>query len=178
MIFVIIGVDEEVVHVDDEPSFSNHIPERVGHESLESGGGVGHAEEHNCGFIESPVGNESGFPLVSILDLDVVISPSYVKLGEDLGVFEFVDEVRDQREGVCISDCMAVKVLVILAGSKASILCLDEEERRGLGGFGRTDFPRVKIFINELICGVVHAHRPPWYSFSFSFSCHSLPLFS
>ena len=117
------------------------------------GRGVGHAEEHNSGFIESPVGNESGFPLVSILDLDVVISPSYIKLGEDLGVFEFVNEVRDQREGVCISDCMAVKVLVILAGLKASILFLDEEERRSLGGFGRTDLPRAKIFINELIYG-------------------------
>ena len=93
MIFVIVRVDEEVVHVDDEPSFCNHIPERVGHELLESGGGVGHAEEHNHGFVESPVGNESGFPLVSILDLDVVISPLYVKLGEDLGIFEFVDEV-------------------------------------------------------------------------------------
>ena len=39
------------------------------------------------------VGNESSFPLVSVLDSDVVIPPSYVKLGEDLGVFEFVDEV-------------------------------------------------------------------------------------
>ena len=93
MVFVIVGVDEEVIHVDDEPSFSNHIPERVGHESLESGGGVGHAEEHNCGFIESPVGNESSLPLVSVLDSDIVISPLHVKLGEDLGVFEFVHEI-------------------------------------------------------------------------------------
>ena len=38
VIFVIVGVDEEVVHVDDEPSFCNHVPERVRHESLESGG--------------------------------------------------------------------------------------------------------------------------------------------
>ena len=93
MIFVIVRVDEEVIHVDDEPSFCNHIPERVGHESLESGGRVGHAEEHNSRFVESPVGNESSFPLVSLLDSDIVISPLYIKLGEDLGVFEFVDEV-------------------------------------------------------------------------------------
>ena len=57
------------------------------------GEGVDHAEEHNSGFIESPVGNESSFPLVSVLDSDIVISPLYVKLGEDLGIFEFVDEV-------------------------------------------------------------------------------------
>ena len=115
-------------------------------------GGVGHAKEHNSGLVESPVGNESGLPLVSVIDVDVVIPPSYVKLGEDLGVFDFVNEVRDQWEGVCISDCMAVKVLVVLAGSEASILFLDEEERRSLGGFGWTDFSGAKIFINELIC--------------------------
>ena len=47
---------------------------------------------------------------------------------------------------------MTVKILVVLAGSEASILFLDEEERRSLGGFGWMDFPRVKILINELIC--------------------------
>ena len=29
------GINEKVVHVDDEPSFSNHITERVVHEPLE-----------------------------------------------------------------------------------------------------------------------------------------------
>ena len=46
---------------------------------------------------------------------------------------------------------MTVKVTVVLAGSKASILFLDKEERRNLGGFGQTDLPRAKIFVNELI---------------------------
>ena len=93
VISVIVRVDEEVVHVNDKPSFCNHISKGVGHESLKGGGGVGHAKEHNSGFVKSPVGNESSFPLVTILDSDIVISPSYVKLGEDLGVFEFVNEV-------------------------------------------------------------------------------------
>ena len=95
MILVIVRIDEEVVHVNDKPSFCNHIPERVGHESLKSRGGVGHAEEHDSGLIESSVGNEGGLPLVAILDSDIVISPSHIKLGKDLGIFEFVDEVRD-----------------------------------------------------------------------------------
>ena len=93
MISVIVGVDEEVVHVNDEPSFCDHIPERVRHELLKSGGGIGHAEEHNSGFVKSLVGNESGFPLVTILDSDIVISPLYVKLSEDFDIFEFVNEV-------------------------------------------------------------------------------------
>ena len=99
------------------------------------------------------MGNEGGLPLVAIFDSDIVISPLHVKLGEDLGIFEFVNEVRDQGEGVCISDSMTVKVSIVLAGSEASILFFDEEERRSLGGFGWTDLPRAKILINELICG-------------------------
>ena len=118
---------------------------------MKSGGGVGHAEEHDGRFIESSVGDEGGFPLVTFLYLDIVIPPPYVKLGEDLGVFKFVDEIGNQGKGICISDSVAVKVSVVLARSEAAILFLDEEERGSLGGFGRTDFPRAKVFVNELI---------------------------
>ena len=143
-----------VVHVNDEPSLRNHVPERIGHESLKGGWGVGHAKEHDSRFIKSSVGDEGGFPLVTFFYSDIVISPPYVKLGEDLGVFKFVDEVGNQGEGICISDSMAVEVLVILARSEASILFLNEEERGSLGGLGWTNFPRVKVLIDELICGL------------------------
>ena len=46
----VAGVNQEVIHVDDEPSFSNHVVERVVHESLESGGGVGKSKEHDSGL--------------------------------------------------------------------------------------------------------------------------------
>jgi len=35
------GEDEEVIHVDDEPPFCDHVPEGIVHESLKSGRGVG-----------------------------------------------------------------------------------------------------------------------------------------
>ena len=100
------------------------------------------------------MGDEGGFPLVAFLDSDIVISPSYIKLGEDLGVFKFVDEVGNQGEGVCISDSMTIEISVVLARSETSILFLNKEERGSLGGLGWTDFPRVKVFIDELICGL------------------------
>ena len=118
---------------------------------MKGGGGIGHAEEHDSGFVKSSVGDEGGFPLVAFFYLDIVISPSYIKLGEDFGVFKFVDEIRDQGERICISNSMAIEISVILARSEASILFFDEEERRSLGGFGRTNFPRAKVFIDELI---------------------------
>ena len=80
------GVDEKIVHIDNEPSFGNHVAEGVIHESLKGSGGVGEAEEHYSGFEEPFVGDESCFPLVAIFDSYIVVSPSNVKLGEDLGV--------------------------------------------------------------------------------------------
>jgi len=89
------GEDKEVVHVDDEPSFGDHVPERVVHESLESGGGVGEAEEHDRWFEEAFVSDEGCFPLVSVFDADVVVAPSNIEFGEYFGVPKFIDEVGD-----------------------------------------------------------------------------------
>ena len=41
------------------------------------------------------MGDEGHLPLVSILDVDVVVPPSNVELGEDFGIFYLVDEVLD-----------------------------------------------------------------------------------
>ena len=100
------------------------------------------------------MGDKGGLPLVSFLNSDIIVSPLYVKLGEDLGVFKFVNEVGNQGEGICILDSMAVEVSVILARLEASILFLNEEERGSLGGLGWTNFPRAKVLIDELICGL------------------------
>ena len=89
------GEDEEVIHVDDEPSFCDHVSEGVVHESLKSGRGVGEAKEHNSGFKETFMGDKGGFPLVSIFDVDVVVAPLNIKLCEDFGIPEFIDEVGD-----------------------------------------------------------------------------------
>ena len=51
------------------------------------GGGVGHAEEHDSWFIESTMGDEDSFPLVTFLDMDIVVLPSHIKLSKNLCVF-------------------------------------------------------------------------------------------
>ena len=43
-------INQEVIHVDDKPSFSNHVMKGVVHEPLEGCGGVGESEEHDSGF--------------------------------------------------------------------------------------------------------------------------------
>ena len=72
------------------------------------------------------MGNESGFSLVAFLDADVVVSPSYIKLSKNLGILEFVNEVRDQREGICILDGVFIEVAIVLARSESAVLFLDE----------------------------------------------------
>ena len=47
---LIRGEYKEVVHVDDEPSFNDHVSEGVIHEALECGRGVVETKEHNGGF--------------------------------------------------------------------------------------------------------------------------------
>ena len=72
------GVDEEIIHVDNEPSFGNHVVEGVVHETLEGGGGVGEPEEHHSRFEEAFVGDEGRLPLVTVLDSYVVM---YIPIG-------------------------------------------------------------------------------------------------
>ena len=82
------------------------------------------------------MGDEGCFPLVPVPDENVVVSPSDVKPGEDLGVFHLVDEVLDKWEGVSIFDSVCVDILIVLAGSEGvrGILLVNKEERSCLRG--------------------------------------------
>ena len=41
---------EEIIYVDDEPSFSNHVMKGVIYKALKCGRGVVETEEHDSGF--------------------------------------------------------------------------------------------------------------------------------
>ena len=106
--FFVGGEDKEVVHVNDKPSFSDHVSEEVVHESLESCRRVGKSEEYYCWFKEAFVRDEGSFPLVAVLDANIIVPPANVKLSKQFGVFEFVDGVRDEWKGICVSGGMFV----------------------------------------------------------------------
>ena len=102
------GEDKEVVHIDDEPSFCDHVLEGVVHESLERCWGIGESEEHHSWFDEAFMCDEGGLPLVAVLDVKVVVPPVDIKLGEQFGIFELVNEVGDEWEWVGILGGMFV----------------------------------------------------------------------
>ena len=77
-----VCVDKYVIHVDGYLSFPKFCCEYPIHYGLEDGWGVGEAKKHNLGLKKPLVGHKCHFPLIPFLDLDVVVSPPYIKLGE------------------------------------------------------------------------------------------------
>ena len=41
------GVNEKVIHLNDEPFFCDHVMKEVIHEALEGGGGISETKEHH-----------------------------------------------------------------------------------------------------------------------------------
>ena len=106
--YIILGVDSHIVHVDFEPLLWEHVCKDVIHECLECGGSIAESKEHDGGFEESHGGNESGFPLIFLSNVNVVISPVNVKFGEQGGFFNVIDEFGNQGERVGILDGVGV----------------------------------------------------------------------
>ena len=83
--------NHDVVHVDNNLSSIDEVAEEVVHYGLESGEGVGKAEEHHERFEKPSVHLECHLPFIAILHLDVVIAPSDIKLGKVCSCLEFID---------------------------------------------------------------------------------------
>jgi len=75
-------MDGYVIHVNHYTPFVDEVAEYCIHHGLEGGGGVGQAEEHNCGFVKSFVSDEGRLPAVFRLDEYFVIPPFNVETSE------------------------------------------------------------------------------------------------
>jgi len=71
---------------------------------LESGGTVGHSEEHHERLEKTAVGAEGCFLFISRLDTYVIETPSDIKFCEVPSSTELGDEFRDEREGVPVRE--------------------------------------------------------------------------
>ena len=86
------------------------------------------------------MGNEGSFPLMPVFDSDIIVSPSDIKLDEKFHSLEFIDEVRDERERVCVTGGMFIDIVMVLTGLEAAIFLFNEEERRRLWGVRGANF--------------------------------------
>ncbi len=79
---------KDVVHVNTDNSLPYQVREDVVHHRLERRRTVCESEEHHKRFKQSPVCLERGFPLVALLDPDIVVSPPDVQFSEVPGTLE------------------------------------------------------------------------------------------
>ena len=124
----------QVVHIDLEPSFRDHIGENMVHERLKSRRGVTKPEEHYSGLKEAERSDECCFPLVFLPDANVVVSPTNIELGEQCRVLHIIDQLRDEGERISIANGVGVKISVVLAWPQGSIFFGYKEKWRGLWG--------------------------------------------
>ena len=94
---VTIGVNAEIIHINLQPFLSYHVGKEVVHESLEGGWCVTGSKEHHSWFEESKDSDEGSFPLVFLMDTDLVVTPSNVECHEAGGIFDVINELRDER---------------------------------------------------------------------------------
>ena len=128
-------MDPQVIHIDFEPTFSDHVSKDMIHECLKSRRSVAEAKEHYGGFKEAERSDECRFPLVFLPDANVVIAPSNIELGEQCGVLHIIDQLRDEGKGIPIVDGVGVEISIVLARSQGSVLLGHKEKQRGLWRF-------------------------------------------
>ena len=107
----------QVVHIDFEPSLSDHVSKDMIHECLKSWRSVTKTKEHHSGFKEAERSDECRFPLVFLLNMNVVIAPSNIKLSEQCGVLHIVDQFWNEGERISIMNSVGIEIMIILARS-------------------------------------------------------------
>ena len=124
--------------------------ERVIHKPLKGSGRVGKAKEHYSQFEESLVSNKGSFSLISIFDIDIIISPMGIKLGKDLSFLEFVYKFGNEGERVCIMDDMLINIVIILTGTETSIsFFLTIKKKDACGEFEGWILPVFKFLLRK-----------------------------
>src|SRR5713101_7644499 len=113
MLFHCLGGNDNVIHIDEYKSCVNEILEEFIHHRLECCRRVGKIKEHHQGFKHSFVCLEGNFPFISFLDSNIVVSPLYIKLGEDLCILQFIDNVRNKRKWILILDDDSIESSIV-----------------------------------------------------------------
>ena len=142
-------MNEHVIHVYGEPSFSQFFLEDGVHHGLEGCRGVSESKEHYVWFEQSLIGDEGCFPLVSVFDSDVVVAPSDVELREEFCSFYSRDKLGDEWEWVAVLYCPFINLPIVLHWPELSVFLFDKEEGRCVGAFRRFDVSLFQMFVHE-----------------------------
>jgi hypothetical protein len=115
MEFWVVGsVDEDVIHVDSDISFVYEVSKDVIHHGLKCHRGIGESEEHDHGFKEPLICFKCSLPLVSIMDADIIVAPSYVELHEQRVASDAINEFGDEGQWIAVADCKGIQLPIVL----------------------------------------------------------------
>jgi hypothetical protein len=89
--------------------------------------------------------------LIAILDANVVVSPTDIKLGKPLLAYEALDEFLDEEEWISIADGEFIECSVILYGSPVPICFSDPKEWRGLRRLGDMDVSLFELVVDPFV---------------------------
>jgi len=101
MMFNHLGKDQDVVHVDHYRPLVYEAFENVIHHSLECHQTVSETEKHDQRLEESMIHAKGCFPLITLSDPHIIVSPSHVQFHEVLGfcIPNLVDNVWHEGSG-------------------------------------------------------------------------------
>ena len=93
---VVRGGDQDVVHVNYNLSCACEFAKGCVHHCLKGAWGVYESKEHDVWFVEAQIDFEGSLPLVSFLNMDVVVSPVNIQFSEEGGILEPINKFWDQ----------------------------------------------------------------------------------
>ena len=95
---IVFSMNPQVVHIDFEPFFCDHVSKDEVHECLECRWGITETKEHDSGFKEAKGGYECSSPLILFSDTNVVIAPLDIELGKEGGVLHIINQLGDEEK--------------------------------------------------------------------------------
>ncbi len=132
-IYVHLCCDAYVIHIYSDGGsfefvFHDDVPKDVVHHGLECCWGVCESKIHDCWFKKSISCFKSCLLFIALLYLYIVIPPSNVQFGIDMGIAEIMYKIGNQGEWVLVTYCYGIYFSIVLYQSQLSIFLLDVEE--------------------------------------------------
>ena len=91
-----VSANGQVVHVNDKPTFPDVVSKVEVHKCLKRRWRATKSEKHHRWLEQSKRRDEGSLPFITLLDLNVIISPLYVKLGKERELAKIINEVGDK----------------------------------------------------------------------------------
>jgi hypothetical protein len=129
------------------------VLEESAHGSTEGAGGVVHPEWHSSGLKQSKGGFEGSLPLIFLLNVYVVETPSQICFGENFLPLELVNDATDQGQWVDIPYSPSIEHSVVNDRAELAVFFGVEKDRGCIGGVHFYDVPLSQVLVNVFLQG-------------------------